>query len=310
MKRFLLKVLALFLCCLLILFALSPVYLMMLNTDYERDQDLTLKFKYVPESIDVAAFGSSHAGNGFQPPQYHDGTLFNFYMSMQSPVMDNRLYFHFRDHLAEHALVIIDLSYFSLYYNGTRTINNFKRYCTFLPIRELPRWNAKLYRLFRIIDFDFNPVVSFLMGKTAELTPFHTTHTSERYTDEELDAIGADLAKTFIGYLGDQTVVPEIDRALRDMLEDCIARGYRPVLVTTPYQSAFNQHIPDDFLATFRADCARYAKDYAIPYLDYSHDARVANARSYFVDTDHLTSEGSSVFMQLFFQDLKQYYPD
>ena len=310
MKRFLLKVLALFLCCLLILFALSPVYLMTLNTDYERDEDLTLKFKYVPESIDVAAFGSSHAGNGFQPPQYHDGTLFNFYMSMQTPVMDNRLYFHFRDHLADQALVIIDLSCFSLYYTGARSVNNFKRYCTFLSIRELPKLDAKLYRLFRVIDFNFNPVLSFLMGKTAELTPFHTTNTSERYSGEELDAIGADLAKTFIGYSGDQIVNPEIDRALRDMLEDCIARGYRVVLVTTPYQSAFNRHIPDDFLATFRADCARYAQDYSIPYMDYSHDERFANARSYFVDTDHLTSEGSAAFMQIFFQDLKQYDSD
>ena len=310
MKRFLVKFLGLLLCCVLLLLVLSPIYLITLNSDYERDADLSLKFKYVPDSVDVAAFGSSHAGNGFQAPQYHDGTLFNFYMSMQSPIMDNRLYFHFRDHLAKNAVVIIDLSYFSLYYNNTHSVDHFKRYCSFLSIGELPNWNAKLYRLFRVVDFDFNPVASFLMRKTAELTPFHTSTTSERFSAEELTAIGSDLAKTFLGFSGDQTIDPEVDQALREMLADCVAQGYRPVLVTTPYQIELNQCIPDAFLATFRADCARYAADYDIPYLDYSHDERFSRARAYFVDTDHLTSDGSAAFMQLFFQDLKQYYPD
>lgn len=310
MKHFFVKVLSLLLACMLLLLAASPVYLLMLNTDYERNEDLTLKFKYVPDVVDVAVFGSSHAGNGFQPPRYHDGELFSFNMSMQSPIMDNRLYFHFRDHLAEHALVVIDLSYFSLYYNNTHSVNHFKRYCSFLTLRELPNWSAKLYRLFRIIDFDFNPVASFLLNKTAELEPFHTTTTSERFSQEQLDTIGSDLAKTFIGFAGDQTIDQEIDTALREMLEDCLSRGYRPVLVTTPYQPALNENFSEAFLEKFTADCTSYAKDYGIPYLDYSHDERFSNTPAYFVDTDHLTSDGSEAFMKIFFQDVKEYYPD
>lgn len=48
----------------------------------------------------------------------------------------------------------------------------------------------------------------------------------------------------------------------------------------------------------------------SLDYLDYSHDERFSRARGSFVDTDHLTSDGSAAFMQIFFQDLKQYYPD
>ncbi len=309
MKRFLLKALLLIFCCILLLLALSPAYLILLNQDYAREEAQTLQFKYIPDSIDVACFGSSHAGNGFQSPRYHDGTLFNFYMSMQSPIMDHLLYAHFRDHLAENAIVIIDLSYFSLYSNNTHSVNHYKRYCTFISVRELPNASAKLYRLFRIIDFDFNPIISCVLGKTAELEPFQTTTTSERFTAEELENIGSGLASAFIDMSGDQTIDPEIDSALREMLEDCLQQGYRPVLVTTPYQHQLNDAIPDAFLARFRADCESYATEYNIPYLDYSHDTRFADAPHLFVDSDHLTSDGSEAFMKIFFQDLQAYEP-
>ena len=93
MKRFLGKFALLVALCAVLLLIVSPFYLMLLNTDYQRDQELTLKFKYMPEKIDVACFGSSHAGNGFQEPRYRgNGTMFNFFMQFQSPVMDNALY--------------------------------------------------------------------------------------------------------------------------------------------------------------------------------------------------------------------------
>ena len=53
-----------------------------------------------------------------------------------------------------------------------------------------------------------------------------------------------------------------------------------------------------------------YADLFDIPYLDYSRDTRFASTPAYFVDTDHLNSDGSEAFMNIFFGDLKAYYPE
>lgn len=311
MKRFLLKILLLALLVGLLLISLSFAYLLLLNTDYQRDQELTLKFKYMPEQIDIACFGSSHAGNGFQAPQYRgEGTLFNFYMQFQSPAMDAALYEYAKDRFKEHAIVVIDLSCFSLYYDDTASINSMKRYVTFLPLKNLPSQPAKFFKLFRIVDFSFDPVLSALQGKTAEVKPMYTTTTASRFTAQELKEMGVSRVETFLSYIPAQSVDADIDRALRGMIGDCLSRGYRPVLVTTPYLSALNDAFPDGFLARFQADCMTYADAFGIPYLDYSHDARFADTPDYFVDTDHLSSEGSEVFMKIFFEDVKAYYPE
>lgn len=311
MKRFLFKVLLLALLTALLLLCLSQLYLLLLNTDYQRSQESTLQYKYMPETIDVGCFGSSHVGNGFQASEYHGkGTLFNYNLPFQIPTMDAALYDFSKDRFAEHAIVVIDLSCFSLYYDSTSNLDIMKRYVTFLPLRDLPGAPAKLFKLFRIVDFSFEPVFSALEGKTAELVSAHTTTNASRFSAEELREMGIARANTFLGYIPSQKVNAHIDRALRGMLEDCLARGYRPVLVTTPYLAVLNDAFSETFLAQFQADCQVYADDYGIPYLDYSHDARFTNAPEYFVDTDHLTTKGSEVFMQIFFEDLGAYYPE
>lgn len=70
MKRFLLKVMLLLVMCLAVLFGLSRGYLALLNTDYERNESNTLQFKFVPDNLQIACLGSSHAGNAFQSVRY------------------------------------------------------------------------------------------------------------------------------------------------------------------------------------------------------------------------------------------------
>ena len=129
-------------------------------------------------------------------------------------------------------------------------------------------------------------------------------------TEEELVALGEKRAQIFFNQIGDAVIDPEIDTALRNLLSDCIKNGYRPVLVTTPYLDEFTRNFSESFLDQFQAECQAYADDFGIPYLDYSRDDRFAQTPKYFVDTDHLSSDGSEVFMDLFFDDLKAFYPE
>ncbi len=312
MKRFLSRFLLLALLTALLLMCLSFGYLQLLNTDYQRGLESTLQYKYLPETIDIGCFGSSHVGNGFQTLVYHgEGTMFNYNLPFQIPSMDAALYDFTKDRFSNHAIVVIDLSCFSLYYDSTSDMDSMKRYVTFLPLKDLPGVPAKLFKLFRIIDFSFDPIFTTLQGQTAELGAAQpTTTTTSRFSEAKLREMGVSRAEVFMSYIPAQRVNKRTDQALRGMLEDCLARGYRPVLVTTPYLSVLNDAFPEEFLTQFHTDCQTYADDYGIPYLDYSHDARFATATDYFVDTDHLSTKGSEVFMQIFFEDLKAYYPE
>ena len=297
--------------CLAVLFGLSRGYLALLNTDYERNENTTLKFKSIPDGVQVACFGSSHAINAFQPMRYKsDDTFFNFGMQRENPVMDEALYRTYQDRLADHAIVIITLSYFSLYDDTSNSLSIMKRYVDFLPMQSLPNLKTKLFRLFRVIDFSLEPIAAFLEGRTATLQAGETTTFASSYAEEERLSLGQKRAQVFFDQIGDAVIDPEIDAALRNLLSDCIEKGYRPVLVTTPYLNEFTRNFSESFLNQFQAECQAYADDFGIPYLDYSRDDRFAHTPKYFVDTDHLSSDGSEVFMDIFFDDLKAFYPE
>ena len=177
-------------------------------------------------------------------------------------------------------------------------------------MKSLPNLKTKLFRVFRVLDFSFEPVFSFLEGRTADYTVTETTTLASSMTEEELVALGEKRAQIFFNQIGDAKIDPEIDAALRRLLSDCIENGYRPVLVTTPYLDEFTRNFSESFLDQFQAECQAYADDFGIPYLDYSRDDRFAHTSKYFVDTDHLSSDGSEAFMDLFFDDLKAFYPE
>ena len=311
MKKFFLRLGLLVVICSVVLMALSRGYLALLNTDYERSESTTLKFEYVPEQIRVACFGSSHAGSGFQVLRYRGAeTFFNFSMQQENPIMDAALYQTYQDRFDKGCTVIITLSYFSLYDNAARSIDFMKRYIDFLPVKALPNLKTKLFRLFRIVDFSLEPVFSLIQGKTATYQDEETTSFASNYSEEERASIGKKRSEPYFQQIGDAKLDPEIDAALRGMLADCIEKGYRPVLVTTPYLDEITRNFSDSFLTQFHKECQVYADVYGIPYLDYSQDARFAFTPAYFVDTDHLNSDRSEAFMKIFFDDVHEFYPE
>ncbi len=305
MKRFLLKFCGLLLGCAVLILALSPGYLKLLNEDYQREQALTLQLKHVDDGIDVACFGSSHSINAFQMYQYTDGDMFNFGLSMQTPECDYMLYQLNRDHFAEDARVVMVISYFSLYQQFIHDLDHMKRYCTFVPNRLLPTTECKLYRLFRAVEFELDPIVTYLTHKQAAPLEWETSTVAAEKPPEQVAAKIDEVAGYFLSSCNEQQrVEPSVDAAIRNMIQDCQKNGFRPVLVTTPLLKEFNAYFDDAFMEKFRADCQAYADAYGIPYLDYSHDARFIERPDLFVDGDHLTTEGSVQFMRIFFEEL------
>lgn len=318
MKRFLLRCLLLLALCAAVLFPLSRLYLTFVGTDYLRSCDETLKFESVPENIEYAAFGSSHSGASIRPEAFPTGTMFNFYMSSQSPIMDAELYRLFRDHLAEHAVVTLTISPMSLYTDPTGDMTHMKRYCNALPVRALPTLKTKLYRLFRVVDFQLNDVFEY--GRTRSITDFdaaleadiqaglaaNNDKSSLDWTKwgNELAAVQRNEWTTDPAEGPDQRVLSELDA----MLSDCVARGYRVVLYTPPFTSYFWGCFSEEFQSQMRSDAAAIAAQYRIPYFDYSEDTRFCENMDYFDDVDHMSTEGSKALVPVLLADIDAYY--
>lgn len=318
MKRFLWHSLLLIVLCLTILFSLSRLYLQFVGTDYLRDSDETYKFKSVPYGIEYAGFGSSHSGATFRPDAFSGQTAFSFYMSAQSPIMDAALYRLYRDHLANGAVVALAISPMSFYCDPTGDMTHMKRYCNALPVSALPTLKTKLYRMFRVIDFRVNDIFEYF--RTRSITDFSSARASDilaglapNHDKSGLDwtTWGAELAAIQqSGFSQDPALGSNarVSGALDEMLSDCVSRGYRVALYTSPYTDYFWGGFSEEFQAQMRKDAANLAARYGIPYFDYSEDPRFCQNMDYFEDVDHMNLEGSKALVPVLLEDIDAFY--
>ena len=106
------------------------------------------KFTYVPDSIDICNFGSSHGVHSYYYADLEDTySCFNFALDSQWLSYDERILDYYSHCLHEESVVIIDISYFACYglaeteYEDFEAKNN--RYYSFLPPQYI-----KEYELF------------------------------------------------------------------------------------------------------------------------------------------------------------------
>jgi hypothetical protein len=318
MKRFLLLCLLLLLLCAAVLFPLSRLYLQFVGTNYLRFCNDTLKFESVPNNITFAAFGSSHCGASIRVEAFSDQTMFNFYLSAQSPIMDAELYKLYRDHIANNAVVTLTISPMSFYTDPTGDMTHMKRYCDALPVRALPTLGTKLYRLFRVVDFHANDIFEYFRTRNvsdygAALSADTQAGLAANSDKSQLDwaSWGSALAAIQTNeFTCDPTNGPDkrVLRELDTMLSDCVSRGYRVALYTPPFTNYYWGHFSEEFQLQMRKDAASLAATYGIPYFDYSEDTRFCTNMGYFEDVDHMSIAGSKAFVPVLLEDINHFY--
>lgn len=117
MKRFVLKCLILIAATGIILYITSALYI---RSDAFRilemsEKEWTSEYHTMPDQIDVAVFGASHAHLGFR--SYPAGTVpFNFALSAQTPQYDLMQMLEYQDHIRPGGFVVLTVSYLSPYW--------------------------------------------------------------------------------------------------------------------------------------------------------------------------------------------------
>ena len=318
MKRFLTVLIAFLLILGTLTFAVNALYLYQQNQVVDtmspmRSSDAVIR--NVPEGIEVACFGSSHALLGIDFEDYEQNTVcFNFGQASQFLSYDDKLLQHYLDNFAPGATVLITISHFSLFGKPDTEYDNFaalnKRYYKVLPDNLIKQYDAKTD--FYVTKFpalaaeDALSLLSMLIGRNHPNTEWENSTNSEQVAQN-----AENRYRTFVENKraadGSRLYNQEEIDALYHMIALCQENGLRPMLITTPYLKEYMDQIRENdpaFMDDFYGIIEQIRGKMGVPYFDYSTDDRFASNYKLFHDADHLNRSGARMFTGILFHEI------
>ncbi|MFI3115929.1 MAG: hypothetical protein R3Y12_07305 [Clostridia bacterium] len=308
MKKFLLK--CCFLSCTVIFLLVISNFLFVNSVAYNNilvDREVT-KFFDVQDDLQIVNFGTSHGRSSLNYENYAEYNTFNFAMSSQYLIYDKILLEAYLDNIADNAIAIIPISYFSLYRNeiDSRDFESRnKRYYDFLESEHIINCDISYYYLNK-----YFPLLALDAGNVIE--SFKTFEKKE-YTGMYYDILDINSAEQ-IGYnrflyhtnLFDNphqpTALPENTTQIKEIIKLCESKNITPVFITTPLYHTYTDNFSKEFFDTFYSDITSITNGYL--YLDYSKDERFHTNNLYFNDTDHLNCDGAIYFTDILLSDI------
>lgn len=100
----------------------------------------------------------------------------------------------------------------------------------------------------------------------------------------------------------------ESRQILTDIIDFCLSKELRPVLVVTPVSSIMNSHLSDAFMKKVLYDNIEMSNKKKVPVLDYMRDERFADADYYCNCADLLNLRGRRLFTEVAVKDIIEAY--
>ncbi|MBU5427904.1 SGNH/GDSL hydrolase family protein [Tissierella pigra] len=269
----------------------------------------TDKFYYVPQNIDIANLGTSHAQYAFV---YEDLDLvgFNFALPAQRVFYDEKIFEKYIENFKEGSTVIIPISYISFYlgYDNENFEDFNKMYYPFLSLKDIkkPKLSEYLkYKALPVVTAESNIKYAFIKEEKAH-EPKSVYKTSsmpiDKMKEESNDTAGRHLEFIEEGRKDKDKFVAIVDNIIATAIENNI----RPVITTTPFTKYYNEHFSEDFYKEFQDTIDGLLEKYPdIQYLDYSHDPRFENNEKLFFDSSHLNIEGGKLFTKIILEEIR-----
>lgn len=308
MKRFLVKS--------LLFLALTFGIMLALNRRYEetnhwKKENNVWKFNFVPNGIQLANFGSSHGELGFKYDKFPQYTAFNFGLGSQRYFWDYGLLRQYADRFAPGAVVLLPVSYFGI--TGRGNYDDMRpRYYRFLRREYFDRWDTM-----EAVRYAKLPVLSAgtnILRCIKDIPPEHIDVFAIRTSHLEGEALRRYCLNkhqqwTSPQYEGGEEGYRQNLLELCQLVEFCLERGLRPVLITTPICTVLNDIYAEDgdFFPTFYRFIADMQSQFpGLSHFDYSHDPEFSPKVELFADGDHLNASGAELFTARVVADLQE----
>lgn len=274
------------------------------------------KYEKVPTEIEVANMGSSHGVHGFNYTHYSDKyNCFNFALLAQMLSYDWRILQYYGEYMNDGSVLIIPVSYFSLYFRDETLLNNFESknesYYKILPpelVKEYSPTKAILMKYCQSLSYSPDVALAMILQSGTD-NKSNEDNTSSSYSMDHKQ-FQASARKAYQSHCtenqvnGELVVNQEEYDALINMVNYCHDNDIRAILITTPFRYEYNAEWDNNFYEMFYSDLANIVSETSVEYYDYSHDNRFTNRDDYFDDADHLSDAGALVFTDIVFEEV------
>lgn len=278
------------------------------DTNVYKRMNSTDKFFNIPEQIEIANLGTSHAQYAFVYEEL-DAVGFNFALPAQRLYYDKKIFEKYANKFKKDSTLILPISYISLYlgYDNENFEEFNKMYYQFLGIRDIKNPNLEdyiKYKALPILTAESNIKYIFIEEEPYEPKPIYKNHTISL---EEMKENGLETATRHIDFINEgKGNKEEFMDIIDNIIQIAINKDINPVIVTTPFTRYYNDHFPQEFYDEFQDAINKLLEKYPdIKYLDYSHDPRFENSPEYFFDSSHLNLKGGKLFTKIIMDKLK-----
>lgn len=292
------------------LYSLSLVW-----TNYA--DEMSVKFleleKQNIKNLKIVNVGSSHTTYGIKYPE--NVKAYNMGLSSQKFYYDFEILKKYYGRLDKNCIVVIPISIFS-FYSGTDVKDISPNYISFLDNNVLIGINKNEYLLRKYFS------VTQPLTRIPKILKYIVVSLKNRNFDKKFVIYSENLSfeekqkaaiETASSHLGITNKKLSHDKniginQLKEILNFCEEKGFKPVLISTPQTYLYNEQIGDKNYCERIYDNIKEVenqlnKEYL--YLDYSHDERFVNNLEYFSDDDHLNEKGAEYFTPILLNDIK-----
>lgn len=265
------------------------------------ESKLANKVKNINYPLDIINLGTSHGNNFVYIECMKNGERINKKGNTLYYDLQNLIYLDDNNKLSDSAIIIIPVSYFVFGLGENREDrlpdNSFVNdYYYYLPKEQIYDYSETKKK--SLIVFKIQKALEFFSQNKSTLVK------QEEQSDLQLKnhAIGrAERHKLISDFQGHKKNIHYLDK----IIETSISKGYRPILVTTPYYHYYNEFMGEEWLKDnyFNVmDSLRAIHN--IDYLDYSSDNRFTYDNTLFTNSDHLNSKGKTLFSRIIFDTI------
>jgi len=286
-----------------------PINAQFQRTNGYRHLNDTDKFLHVPTELEVINLGSSHGLNGFD---YSSATIkgYNMALAAQGFYYDYRILKQYSSHLADDAVVLLPISYFSPYqkYEGEKFDKFNKRYYRFLEPESIRFFNPLDYLRYHTFPVLFaGEHIKYLFEDRETLKADWEQIDYNKFGMDGIESEGEKRATHHIeniirvGQDNKATALKELDNTIAF----CIDNNLKPVLITMPLHDAYKKRFDNTFLNDFYQDIDTLIDKYPnAVYYDYSEFN--SERTDLFMDSDHLNKKGREAFTNEVIEQLRK----
>ncbi len=271
----------------------------------------------IPDNLQLANFGSTYSMYAFNSYNELRINAFNFSIDAQSLEIDERLLSKYASHIAPGATVIFGLAACVTYYRYSM-VSNKTRYYEFLNKKDIPNYSLScaVRHYFPLSLGRLKAMAGAIVRHHEEKDIYAGYPSSLSREAMELNMQGMANGWIKMFHLADlkqrdSNVDNEHNKdfnttLLRSMFEFCLSKGWKPVVVITPFSDILNKYFGDEFIATSLGDMISKATDgLNVDVLDYRlHPAFQQDYSSYLDGGFRLNKKGSIKFVKQVLNDL------